>query len=133
MDIAHFNAVIINKNTKRIEYFEPYAQVKIKNIEKFENTMYYYFTKIINKSNKEYKFKFIGHSCPIGLQTLQESEEKMPKGTGLCTAWCILIMHIIILNPTSKTSDIIKHLISKHKTKLSDYIRKYIAYLGELR
>lgn len=131
LDITHFNVVIINKNTKRIEYFEPYGTIKMKDIENFKRFIYYYFKNLINDDN-EYELKFIANSCPRGLQKLQEGEEEMPKGTGLCTAWVILIMHIIILNPTYKTSYIVRYLISNYGNNLSGYIRRYITYLEEL-
>ena len=132
LNISHFNTVIINKTLRRIEYFEPYGISPIKRIIEFQNKVYTYFTKLINNTRHKYVFKIIGHSCPIGLQTLQEKEKKMPEGTGLCTAWNILIMHTIILNPNYKTSDVVKILIDKYKNNLTEHIRKYVYYLEDL-
>jgi len=135
LNTSHFNAVIINKNTKRIEYFEPYGTYTIYN-KNFKKIVHHYFTKLINNNQHKYEFKFTEHHCPRGLprglQSLQEREERMPKGTGLCTAWNILIMHIIILNPKYKTSEIVNILIEKYPSNLTKYIREYISFLEEL-
>ena len=144
--MSHFNVIIINKLLKRLEYFEPYGTLENykQNYEKIEHFICGEFIKLLN--NKDYKKCMIpGRLCPFGLQKHHEYElmynkegPRTEKNSyfgkfGLCVGWCILIMHLTVLNPTSKTREIVDYLIKTYKGNLDLYIRRYIKYLEEYK
>lgn len=144
--MSHFNVIIINKLLKRLEYFEPYGTLEgyAQHHGKIENFICDEFIKLLN--NKDYKKCMIpGRLCPFGLQKHHEYElmynKEAPKTeknsyfgkSGLCVGWCILIMHLTVLNPESKTREIVDYLIKKYKGNLDFYIRRYIKYLEEFK
>jgi hypothetical protein len=143
---SHYNIIIINKNNNNIEYFEPLKKLEF-NIPFFKYTSHILgiIHSLFNYKLKESKFKWIdSHStCPIGLQNKQElifkynnnkkvhgprlKNNKMYNKYGLCVAWCLLCIHLRILNPDLNIIHIINNVLHKNSPKqLNSFILKYI-------
>lgn len=125
---SHYNVVIINKHNHKIEYFEPggeqsdfirthHFMVNIKH--HIEEALYSIFGSALQK----YKFIDIQQGCPIGLQKKQIEQDSIKTG-GLCVAWCLLCIHLRILNPKEELTTITTSLLENKN--LDKIIRKYI-------
>jgi len=140
-DYSHYNIVIINNKKKTFEYFEPIGDQRIHLLPYFEVEAHIYgiVNWILKNSVKQYKFINAHLGCPMGLQKKQMSvfEEslqgqygpKLENGKmygyyGLCVAWCLLIIHLRILNPNENINDITSELIKNQE--LHKYIRQYV-------
>jgi hypothetical protein len=127
---SHYNVVIINKNNRKIEYFEPggeqsefirthHFMVNIKY--HVEKALYSIFGSSLYK--RKYKFIDIQQGCPIGLQKKQIEQDPIKTG-GLCVAWCLLCIHLRILNPKEELTTITTSLLENKN--IDKIIRKYI-------
>lgn len=151
---SHYNIVIINNKKKTFEYFEPIGDQRFHRKPYFEVEAHIYgiitwiFDEYFDIPNsppllknkiKNYKFVNAHVGCPIGLQKKQMNEllnqegpalenGQMYKYHGLCVAWCLLIVHLRILNPDVKINYITKNLLENQE--LNKYIRQYV-YLIE--
>jgi hypothetical protein len=143
-DYAHYNFVIINKEKETFEYFEPAGLLEKHHLPYFEIQSHIYG--IINHLLKDvthYRFVNAHISCPRGLQTRQmdiinesfngqygplyKNNKMYSNNYGLCVAWCLLIIHIRILNPESNINEIVDNLVNKYSSKeLNSYIRRYV-------
>lgn len=137
---SHYNIVIINNKKKTFEYFEPIGDQRFHQNPYFEVEAHIYeIITLILRESKNYKFVNAHVGCPIGLQKRQMDEilnqegPKLENGQmygyhGLCVAWCLLIVHLRILNPDVNIDYITKNLLEK--PELNKYIRQYV-YLIE--
>lgn len=143
-DYAHYNIVIINKEKQTFEYFEPAGFIETHNLPYFEVQSHIYG--IINhllKGITHYRFVNAHINCPRGLQTRQmdiinksfngqygplyKNNKMYSNNYGLCVAWCLLVIHIQILNPDSSINEIVDNLVNKYNSKeLNSYIRRYV-------
>jgi len=143
-DYAHYNIVIINKEKETFEYFEPAGFIETHQMPYFEVQSHIYG--IINhllKGVTHYRFVNAHINCPRGLQTRQmdtinesfngqygplyKNNKMYSNNYGLCVAWCLLIIHIRILNPDSEINEIIDNLVNKYSSKeLNSYIKSYV-------
>lgn len=148
-DYAHYNIVIINKKKSTFEYFEPMGLVKIHRMPYFEveNHIYGIIKFLFLENDKpnildSYKFINAHINCPIGLQTKQmntidksfteqygplyKNNKMYSNKYGLCVAWCLLIIHIRLLNQELNIDQIVDVLVNIYtSTELNQYIRKY--------
>ena len=145
---GHFNIIIINKTDKKIEYFEPHGSSLSPQLVQ-NKFIIKHILGIIHKLTRNkiihYKFSDAHILCPFGLQYKQESifyidesldlikyGPKTEKGLmtgkyGLCVAWCLLCIHLRLLNPTVSIKHIIKNIFNKYNSyELNTYINKYI-------
>lgn len=144
-DYAHYNIVIINKKREIFEYFEPAGLLETHQLPYFEVQSHIYgiINHLFDNLVKKYKFVNAHISCPRGLQTIQmdtinesfkhqygplyKNNKMYSNNYGLCVAWCLLIIHIRILNPDSSINEIIDNLVNKYSSKeLNSYIRSYV-------
>ena len=144
-DYAHYNIVIINKEKQTFEYFEPAGLVEIHQFPYFEVQSHIYgiINYLFDDQLKKYKFVNAHINCPRGLQTIQmdtidesfngeygplyKNNKMYSNNYGLCVAWCLLIIHIRILNPDSSINEIIDSLVNKYSSKeLNSYIKSYV-------
>lgn len=143
-DYAHYNIVIINKEKETFEYFEPAGFIETHQMPYFEVQSHIYG--IINhllKGVTHYRFVNAHINCPRGLQTRQmdtinesfdgqygplyKNNKMYSNNYGLCVAWCLLIIHIRILNPDSSINEIVDNLVNKYSSKeLNSYIKSYV-------
>ena len=138
-NINHYNVVIINKiDGKRIEYFEPHGTNFI--FESVSASLYKY--KVYNTIQNiltqhlplnHYKFINANQQCPRGLQFKQTQvfQTRPPKNYGLCVAWCLLIIHLRILNPKISLGYIVETMLKYTSTELHDIITKYIMFIEQ--
>lgn len=131
---AHSNLIIIDNNSKTIEFYEPHGItlghtysnfIDISNIlERFLKTS---FPHINN-----YSFINISNRCPIGAQSLQGVYNT---SAGHCLAWSLYFIMIRLLNfnfiPIGKnTSETINEIITKENPKQIDStIRRFLKYI----
>lgn len=144
-DYAHYNIVIINKEKQTFEYFEPAGLLEIHQLPYFEIQSHIYgiINYLFNNEVKNYKFINANINCPRGLQTKQmdtinesfngqygplyKNNKMYSNNYGLCVAWCLLIIHIRMLNPDSSIDEIVDNLVKKYTSKdLNSYIRRYV-------
>jgi len=144
-DYAHYNIVIINKEKQTFEYFEPAGLLETHQLPYFEVQSHIYgiINHLLCNQVKKYKFINAHISCPRGLQTRQmdtinesfngkygplyKNDKMYSNNYGLCVAWCLLIIHIRILNPDSEINEIIDNLVNKYSSKeLNSYIKSYV-------
>ena len=143
-DYSHYNIVIINKKKQTFEYFEPIGLFQGNRIPYFEveNHIYGIIKFIFLGLIDSYKFVNAHINCPRGLQTKQydainesfdgqygplyKNNKMYSNSYGLCVSWCLLVIHIRILNPESNINDIINYLVNTYNhTELNSYIRRY--------
>jgi len=144
-DYAHYNIVIINKEKQTFEYFEPAGFIKTHQMPYFEVQSHIYgiINHLFDNAIKKYKFINAHINCPRGLQTRQmdtinesfndqygplyKNNKMYSNNYGLCVAWCLLIIHIRILNPESNINEIVDNLVNKYSSKeLNSYIKSYV-------
>ena len=127
-DSGHANSIVVNKKLKTIEHFEPHgfdlesSTYSIK--EEFAKKMKSLF---IDCCFKDYKFVPTKDTCPrgvtIGVQTIQSSNTKYPKMTGLCSWWSIWFMNVRMAHPNLTAS---KSYEKALKTIGTDNVEKFI-------
>ena len=145
---AHYNIVIINKEKKTFEYFEPMGFIQIHQLPYFEveNHIYGIINFLFSGKIDLYKFVNANINCPVGLQKMQNDaydesfigkygplykNGKMYSYYGLCVAWCLLLIHLRILNPDEEINNIVEYLMTKYnREELHSYIKRYM-YLIE--
>lgn len=145
-DYSHYNIVIINKEKQTFEYFEPVGFIITHELPYFEVQSHIYgIVNYIFNDNlllKNFKFVNANINCPMGLQKKQMDafdqsfngqygplykNNKMYAYYGLCVGWCLLIIHLRILNPEENINNIVEYLIIKYNSlELHNYIRRYI-------
>jgi hypothetical protein len=144
-DYAHYNIVIINKEKETFEYFEPAGFIETHHLPYFEVQSHIYgiINHLFDNTIKKYRFINAHINCPRGLQTRQhdiinesfngqygplyKNNKMYSNNYGLCVAWCLLIIHIRILNPESNINEIVDNLVNKYNSKeLNSYIRQYV-------
>lgn len=144
-DYAHYNIVIINKEKETFEYFEPVGFIETHHLPYFEVQSHIYgiINHLFDNTIKKYRFINAHINCPRGLQTRQmdtinesfngqygplyKNNKMYSNNYGLCVAWCLLIIHIRILNPESNINEIVDNLVNKYSSKeLNSYIRQYV-------
>jgi hypothetical protein len=144
-DYAHYNIVIINKEKETFEYFEPAGFIETHHLPYFEVQSHIYgiINHLFDNTIKKYRFVNAHINCPRGLQTRQmdiinesfkdhygplyKNNKMYSNNYGLCVAWCLLVIHIRILNPESNINEIIDNLVNKYSSKeLNSYIRRYV-------
>ena len=144
-DYAHYNMVIINKEKQTFEYFEPAGFLETHQLPYFEVQTHIYgiINYLFDNEVKKYTFINAHINCPRGLQTRQmdiinesfkhqygplyKNNKMYSNNYGLCVAWCLLIIHIRILNPESNINEIVDNLVNKYSSKeLNSYIRRYV-------
>lgn len=148
-DYSHYNIVIINKRKHTFEYFEPVGFVTVNQIPYFEIENHIYgIIKFLfletGKPNMLDTYKFINAhiNCPKGLQAKQmdiidqslnlqygplyKNNKMYSNKYGLCVSWCLLIIHIRLLNQELNIDEIVNVLIDMYTPiELNKYIRKY--------
>lgn len=144
-DYAHYNFVIINKEKQTFEYFEPAGFIETHHLPYFEVQSHIYgiINHLFDNTIKNYRFVNAHINCPRGLQTRQmdiinesfngqygplyKNNKMYSNNYGLCVAWCLLVIHIRILNPESNINEIVDSLVNKYNSKeLNSYIRQYV-------
>jgi hypothetical protein len=135
-NINHYNILIINKiEGKRVEYFEPHGTNFIFELPSmYEYKVYDTIQNILKQHLELNKYKFINanQKCPRGLQFKQTQvfQIRPPKNYGLCVAWCLLIIHLRILNPKISINYIVEIILYNNTpTELHDIITKYIKFV----
>lgn len=144
-DYAHYNIVIINKEKQTFEYFEPAGFIEKHHLPYFEVQSHIYgiINHLFDNTIKKYRFINAHINCPRGLQTRQmdiinesfkdqygplyKNNKMYSNNYGLCVAWCLLVIHIRILNPETNINEIVDNLVNKYSSKeLNSYIRQYV-------
>jgi hypothetical protein len=105
-NVGHANVVIISKNTKEIEIFEPNG---LKLSDSFGTSDMYkelrsYFTKFL----PEYKLRLPIDYCPkktAFFQDLETDEKAMWKTEGYCAVWTVWYTEHRLANPLLSTKD----------------------------
>lgn len=134
-NINHYNVIIINKiDGKRIEYFEPHGTNFIfDSASLYEYKVYDTIQHILTQYLPLFQYKFINanQKCPRGLQFKQTLvfQTRPPKNYGLCVAWCLLIIHLRILNPKISLGYIVETMLKYTPSELHDIITKYIRFI----
>ena len=124
-NLLHANLLIYDHKNKIIERFEPYGKcynIYIDNILEEELTW-----------NTNYKYIKPKDYLPYsGFQTISDENNitnlKPGDFGGFCLAWCIWYIETKLLNPTLKSSLLVKKLINKlnnQNIKYNEYIRIY--------
>ncbi len=126
---AHENMLIYDKTTNTIERYEPHGTDN----EILDITLKVYF-------RTKFNIDYIAPSafCPIGIQTLQESELKKGnvkgKIKGFCQAWSFWYADLRLSNPHLDRKQVIDLGIQRLKERpetLTEYIIQYTAYYDE--
>lgn len=110
---GHANLVIINKNLKTFEVFEPHGPGDINNFDIINNTNNT-INKIIKEYVPDYKFIPIYDFCYYGPQ-IKFSDYFDIENSGICSILCILYGVLRILNPNISQFDVVEemnHMIS---------------------
>ena len=135
---GHFNIILIDKKTKRLERFEPYgveSMYESKIMEKLENILHGFFS-------KDYKV-FSGNKLfpKKGLQSIEENAVELGKGTaldldsdpiGYCIAWSIYYVDMRLTNNEISSTRLIELIIKnlrKYHHSLRTFIRNYSTHL----
>ena len=132
---GHANVVIVDTESKTIEFFEPHGILYSGN-EKEEINLYNLQNHIVNILNylfdnkidiSKYNYKNVQETCIIGLQTLQNQSDA---NTGHCLAWILLFIHVKLYNPSLPSNDIITFFINRFTNyELDSYIKRYIRHI----
>jgi hypothetical protein len=122
---SHANMIIIDLFNKTIERFEPHG--------KFNSYKYGYSDSDINKKiNQALKhigltnYKYLPPtklSPPIGLQAIADAY------TGMCVTYCLIYLHLRIINPDVKQKELVNYLIKKKSTKIIEILLRYTSYI----
>lgn len=141
----HINLIIIDKNEKTIQHFEPHGNSFIINKNTIHNNISGYIKNILdrefkiktltpilktlinmNVSGSDYDnyYDFIEHNIPCGLQS-KVSHLRQPN-EGFCVGWVLLIIHCYLYNKGS-INFITTFLLDKFNSKeLNSIILKYV-------
>ena len=122
---AHANMIIIDLVNKTVERFEPQG--------KFNSYYHHYSDADINKKINQV-LKFIGLnkykylppkilSPPIGLQSIADAYN------GMCVTYCLIYLHLRIMNPDVKQKELVNYLIKKKSSKIIEILLRYASYI----
>jgi hypothetical protein len=121
---VHANMVIIDLHKKTIERFEPQG--------KFYGHVSYSESDINKKINQALKhiglnnYKYLPPtklSPPIGLQSIADAY------TGMCVTYCLIYLHLRIMNPDVNQKELVNYLIKKKSTKIIEILLRYTSYI----
>ncbi len=123
---SHANIVVIDLFKKTIERYEPYGKSVLHDennvfTKKFDNR----FTSILrylNMDNYVYMSP-IDLSPQIGLQSVSDAYD------GMCITYCLMYIHLRIMNPDVTQSDIISYFLRKSGDEIINMILKYARYV----
>jgi hypothetical protein len=121
---SHANMIIIDLFNKTVERFEPQG--------KFYGHSSYSDAEINKKIIEALKhielndYKYIPPtklSPPNGLQSIADAYN------GMCVTYCLIYLHLRIMNPDVKQREIVDYLIKKKSTKLIEILLRYTSYI----
>lgn len=122
---SHYTTILIKD--KKIYFFDPLTGRE-------DYSIFFDFQQDVCEKVKSYlKLTdhkiYIHNTCPKSIQ--QTAREKrnvnLAETEGLCVGWCLLIIHLTILNKDFTVYEIVECLLKKKN--LDIYIRTYIAFL----
>ena len=124
----HANILLIDRNKKTIEFFEPHGYKKDYSTPSEHVTKYHtkyrllkeYFNKIFTK------YKFINASDIIKQRGFQN---KYDSNSGYCVTWSCLFVHYRLLNPDTPLILLMKHIDKKIRVT---QLLKYARYIEEI-
>lgn len=122
---GHANLIIINKNTKEYERFEPLGYNARGEFQFVDDFMLNEFKTILGP---EYKYIYPADFCFRYISEDKYEEEI----AGLCVVQTTIYAHLRIINPELTREDIINYLASLSLEERTDLIRKYITYMDRL-
>ena len=130
-NVKHANYLIVDKENKTIERFEPYGNIDIKNSNELNKMIETELCKSLN-----YTFEFL--QLYPGLQIKSDESNLLIKNindpTGYCLAWCYLYIEIKLLNNLKiNTRELIELYIENYFKKdfkeITDNKNKYLYFI----
>lgn len=129
---GHSNLIIIDKNEKKLYFFEPHGKMYDGEASNFINITSHIIKIVQHVFNlHEYNMYNVLNNC--GPQTIQSYCTKFIKKEGFCLSWSLLIINLLLLNNTTPIKDVIGFLMSHSSDKLNCYIQKYSSYVHEYK
>jgi len=126
---AHSNVIIIDKQYKTIEYFEPHG-LMFTGLDvpyDIQRHIKILMIRLFPIRSELYTFKNVQNYCPMGLQGLQTITNP---ASGHCLAWSLLFINVRINNLYSSTDYIIEYFTKNFNSiDLDKYMRRYIGML----
>jgi hypothetical protein len=145
---GHLNFMILDKNRKEVERFEPYGNDKFtKKSNEYRHKLMTGFDTAMRewvKSNlKEYSYKTPEESCPnikFGVQDIEEANlEKNIKSPelktdpgGFCSIWSVWYGELRLKFPNKSSETLVKHaieLLKKDDHSIRTFIRNYSGFI----
>jgi hypothetical protein len=137
-DDRHVNTLVVNRDTKEYERFEPHGEFEVLYVDDIVNH--------ILKTNIDIKqalgledymyippLNYCPRAGPQALENETEEEKKRCQHGGFCATWSIYYALARITNPYTSREDIISYMIKPEKEKnLNTKIRKFETYLGQV-
>tara|TARA_B100000902_G_C27254367_1_gene887061 strand:- start:835 stop:1584 length:750 start_codon:yes stop_codon:yes gene_type:complete len=124
----HANSIIIDKNSKTIEFFEPHGYKKKFSTPSDHVSVYLAKYNILKEFLKKIipKYKLVNASDVLKKRVFQR---KYDSGTGYCVIWSTLFIHYRILNPDVPIIELMDHI---DKTINVNKLLKYAKYTEDL-
>ncbi len=124
-DLGHSNLIIIDKNLKEYERFEPHGQMEV-----YDDSMIEQLTKTTMAKYLPSDYKYISpmdYCLQIGPQVKAKGMTDCKDG-GFCAAWSTLYGHLRIMNPDFSRSAIIDKMLKMAEEPF--FIPKYVTYIN---